>query len=502
MTLVSVLAIVIGLVIVVVAAFAIVASMLRKVGPNQALIVYGVGGTKVVKGGGAIVWPLIQSARELSLELMSFDVAPTQDLYTSQGVAVKVEAVTQIKVKSDPVSILTASEQFLNKNPLDRENLIRLVMEGHLRGIVGQLTVEQIVKEPEMVADRMRSNVAADVSKMGLEVISFTIKEVRDNNEYILNMGRPDVASIKRAADIATAEAERDTTIKRAQAMREAKIAEAAAEQEKVIAETASQTRQAEAVRDLNLKRAEYEATVQAQQAATDKAYEIQAAIQQQKITEEQVRVEQVRKQGEIAVQEAEIQRREKELIATVLRAAEIERKRIETIAEAERQRQVLEATGRAEATRMQGQAEADVTNARGQAEAAILRAKGEAEASAMHVKASAFLEYNQAAVLDRIVGVLPEIVAALAQPLNKVDKITVVSTGDGGDSGAGVNRITADIARMVAQAPAIVEGMTGVDVGQMLQNLPATRSVSANGAAAATEPDALPADQDGHDGQ
>src|SRR5689334_3678754 len=124
MTLVSVLAIVIGLVIVVVAAFAIVASMLRKVGPNQALIVYGVGGTKVVKGGGAIVWPLIQSARELSLELMSFDVAPTQDLYTSQGVAVKVEAVTQIKVKSDPVSILTASEQFLNKNPLDRENLI------------------------------------------------------------------------------------------------------------------------------------------------------------------------------------------------------------------------------------------------------------------------------------------------------------------------------------------------------------------------------------------
>ncbi|HEX5499258.1 MAG TPA: flotillin family protein, partial [Thermomicrobiales bacterium] len=287
----GVLVVVIGLIVVVVAAFALVASMFRKVGPNQALIVYGVGGTKVVKGGGAVVWPLIQSARELSLELMSFDVAPTQDLYTSQGVAVKVEAVTQIKVKSDPVSILTASEQFLNKEPSDRENLIRLVMEGHLRGIVGQLTVEQIVKEPEMVADRMRSNVAADMSKMGLEVISFTIKEVRDNNEYILNMGRPDIASVRRVADIATAEADRDTAIKRAQAMREAKIAEAVAEQEKVIAETASQTRQAEAVRDLNLKRAEFEASVQSQQAAADKAYDIQAAVQQQKITEEQVRV-------------------------------------------------------------------------------------------------------------------------------------------------------------------------------------------------------------------
>src|SRR5581483_4621926 len=139
-------------------------------------------------------------------------------------------------------------------------------------------------------------------------------------------------------------------------------------------------------------------------------------------------RVEQVRKQGEIAVQDAEIQRREKELIATVLRAAEVERKRIETIAEAERQRQVLEATGRAEAARLQGQADADVTRVRGTAEAEIVRAKGEAEANAMHVKAAAFLDYNQAAVLDRIVGVLPEIVAAISQPLNNVDKITVVS--------------------------------------------------------------------------
>ena len=482
MALSSVLIVVVGLVVVVLAALAVLASMFRKVGPNQALIVYGLGGTNVVKGGGAVVWPLVQSARSLSLELMSFDVAPTQDLYTSQGVAVNVEAVTQIKVKSDPVSILTASEQFLNKEPVERENLIRLVMEGHLRGIVGQLTVEQIVKEPEMVADRMRSNVAADMSKMGLEVISFTIREVRDNNEYILNMGRPDVANIRRTADIATAEADRDTAIKRAQAMREAKIAEAVAEQEKVIAETASQTRQAEAVRDLDLKRAEYTASVQAQTAAADKAYEIQTAVQQQRVTEEQVRIEQVRKQGEIAVQEAEILRREKELIATVLRAAEIERQRIETLAEANRQRQVLEATGQAEAVRLQGQADAEVTRVRGTAEAEILRAKGEAEAKAMHVKAAAFLDYNQAAVIDRIVGVLPQVVNALAQPLNNVDKITVVSTGDGNGSGAGMNRVTGDIAQMVAQVPALVEGLTGVDVSQMIQDIPGVRQ---NGASA-----------------
>ncbi|MCC6793164.1 MAG: flotillin family protein [Thermomicrobiales bacterium] len=451
-----------------------VATMFRKVGPNQALIVYGFGGTKVVIGNGKVVIPMIQQARELSLELMSFDVAPTQSLYTSQGVAVNVEAVSQIKVKSDEVSIKTAAEQFLNKPQPEREALIRLVMEGHLRGIVGQLTVEQIVKEPEMVADRMRSNVAEDMAKMGLEVISFTIREVRDENEYIMNMGRPDVASIKRAADIATAEAERDITIRRAQAMREAKIAEAVAEQEKVIAETASQTRQAEAIRDLEIKRAEYDATVKAQQAAADKAYDIQANVQQQRVIEEQVRIEQVKKQGEVAVQEAEILRREKELIATVLRAAEIERQRIETLAEAERQRQVLQATGHAESTRLQGQAQADVIRLQGTAEAEIIAAKGQAEANAMQVRAEAFQDYNQAAIIDKLLTGMPEVVRALAEPLTKVDKITVVSTGDGANGqGAGVNRITADMATMIAQVPAIFEALSGMKVGELMDRVP-----------------------------
>ena len=470
----GVIAIVVGLVLVLLFIVGVVATMFRKVGPNQALIVYGFGGTKVVKGSGKVVWPMVQQARELSLELMSFDVAPQQDLYTSQGVAVNVEAVTQIKVKSDPVSILTAAEQFLNKDQNHREGLIRLVMEGHLRGIVGQLTVEQIVKEPEMVADKMRSNVAEDVAKMGLEVISFTIKEVRDSNDYILNMGRPDVALIKRTADIATAEAERDTAIKRAQAMRESKIAEAEAEQQKVIAEMASQTRQAEAVRDLDLKKAEYTATVQAQQAHADNAYQIQANIQQQQVVTEQVKIEQVRKQGEIAVQEAEILRREKELIATVLRAAEIERQRIETLADAERQRQVLQATGQAEATRLDGQAQAEVIKIRGLAEAQIIEAKGAAEAGAMQARADAYQDYNQAAVVDKLIAGLPEVVRAMSEPLTKVDKITVVSTGDSANGGAGVNKITADMSSMIAQVPALFEALTGVKVSDLMRQVPA----------------------------
>src|SRR5450432_3197148 len=256
---------------------AMFAKLFRKAGPHEAIIVYGFRGTRVVKGRGTVIFPMVESARGLSLELMSFDVAPKQDLYTRQGVAVTVEAVAQIKVKSDPESILTAAEQFLTKSPEEREGLIRLVMEGHLRGIIGQLTVEEIVKEPEMVGDRMRSTCASDMNKMGLEVISFTIKEVRDQNEYIANMGRPDVARIKRDADVAAAEAERDTAIRRAEATRAAAVARAQADQERVLAEALSLAAQAEAQRDLEIRRAQYVETVKRQQAQADKAYDIQA---------------------------------------------------------------------------------------------------------------------------------------------------------------------------------------------------------------------------------
>src|SRR6266702_4130188 len=300
------------LVLVILMVMIVVARMYRKAGPNEALIVYGMGGTHVYSGRGAIIFPMVQTCRDLSLELMSFDVAPQQNLYTKQGVAVTVEAVAQIKVKSDKESILTAAEQFLSKRPEQREALIRLVMEGHLRGIIGQLTVEQIVKEPEMLADRMRSTCADDMNKMGLEVVSFTIKEVRDKNEYITNMGRPDVARIKRDADVAAVEAERDTAIKRAIAQREAAIAKAQADQERVLAETLSLTKQAEAQRDLEIKKATYQEGVKRQQAQADKAYEIQTNIMQQQVVAEAVKVQQVEREHQVKVQEAEIFRREK----------------------------------------------------------------------------------------------------------------------------------------------------------------------------------------------
>jgi flotillin len=431
----------------------------RKAGPHEALVVYGFRGTRIIKGRGSVIFPMVENWKMLSLELMSFDVAPEQDLYTRQGVAVTVEAVAQIKVKSDPESIQTASEQFLTKTPQEREGLIRLVLEGHLRGIIGQLTVEEIVKQPEMVGDRMRSTCADDMNKMGLEVISFTIKEVRDKNEYITNMGRPDVARIKRDADVAAAEAERDTAIKRAEAMRAAAVAKAQADKERVLAETISQAAQAEAQRDLQVKQANFLEAIQKQKASADKAYEIQTNVMQQQVIAEQVKIEQVQKTGQIAVQEAEIQRRERELIATVLKQAEIERRRIEMLAEAQKQKLIFEADGQAASTRATGEAEAE-----------IIFKKGEAEAKAMNVKAEAYQEYNQAAVIDKLISNMPEIVKALASPLANVDKITIVSTGNG--SASGMNKITGDVAAMAAQIPALFETLSGMQFSELLSKV------------------------------
>ncbi|HEX9038787.1 MAG TPA: SPFH domain-containing protein [Ktedonobacterales bacterium] len=498
----------------------VVANSYQKVGPNRALIVYGAGGTQIAQGGAKFVAPLLNRAQEFSLELMSFDVAPQQNLYTNQGVAVRVEAVTQLKVRSDKDSILTAAEQFLSKTDDEREGLIRLVMEGHLRGIVGQLTVEQLVKEPEMVSEKMRSVSSADLAKMGLEVVSFTIKEVRDENDYITNMGRPEIERIKKEANIAAALAARDTQIQAANAAREAAVAKSAADQARVEAEAASQAKQSEFQRDLALKRATYDAEIKKQQVIADRATDLQQQVMQQQIVQEAARAQEIDKTAQIKVQEAEGQRRQMELEATVIKAAEAEKQRVtslaegekqrlETLAAAERQKLSLEAEGRAaalraqaaaeaEAARVRGAAEAEAARLRGLAEAEVIKAKGEAEAEAMRVKAAAYHEYNQAAVLDKVITNLPEIVRALAEPLAKVDKISIVSTGSSESGNLGASRVTGDMVNMLAQAPAILEALTGVRLADLMARVPALRSdgaVTESDASDRQTVDAAPAD-------
>ncbi len=454
--------VVVGLMVLAIALLgSFLASLYRKAGPHEALIVYGFRGTRIVKGHGTVIFPMVEMFHQLSLELMSFDVAPMQDLYTKQGVAVTVEAVAQIKVKSDLESIQTAAEQFLTKTSDQRESLIRLVMEGHLRGIIGQLTVEQIVKEPEMVGERMRSTCADDMTKMGLEVVSFTIKEVRDKNEYIVNMGRPDVARIKRDADVAAAEADRDTSDQaRGGDAGLGQVARRRPTRSACSPRRCPQAKQAEyAAETWRSRRPTISETVKKQQAQADKVYEIQTNVMQQQVVAEAVRIQQIEREQQIKVQDAEIQRREKELIATVLKPAEVDRQRIAVLADAEKGRLTTEAEGRAAATRAQGEAEAE-----------IIFKKGDAEARAMNVKAEAFQEYNQAAVIDKLLTGLPEIVRALAAPLSNVDKITIVSTGNGATTG--MHKLTGDITEMAAQVPALFEALSGMPMSELLSKV------------------------------
>ena len=218
-------------------------------------------------------------------------------------------------------------------------------------------------------------------------------------------------------------------------------------------------TKQAEAQRDLDVKKAEYLESVKKQQAQADKAYEIETNVMQQQVTTEAVKIQQVEKQQQVKVQEAEIQRRSNELIATVLKEAEVDRQRIETLAAAEKQRLIAEAEGKASSIRAQGEAEAE-----------IIFKKGEAEAKAMNVKAAAYQEYNQAAVVDKLLTSLPEVVRAMATPLNNVDKITIVSTGDGDSTG--VNKLTGDMTKIAAQVPALFEALSGMPMGELMSKV------------------------------
>ncbi len=472
----------------------VLGTIYRKVGPNRALIVFGKGGTKVVVGGGTLILPLFQRAMEFNLELMSFDVAPSFLLYTTQGIPVKVEAITQLKVENEAEKIKRAANQFLSKSEDERETMVRQVMEGHLRGIVGQLTVEQLVKDPEMVSARMRETVAGDLDKLGLEVISFTLKDVADESGYIQNMSRPEIARNKQMAEIAEAEMTRNVAIRSAETSRESAQARAKADQERVLAETLSKTAQAEAQRDLEVKQAEYLSTISGQKAQADRAYDIQASITQQKLIEEKTKIDIVQKQQEAKVQEAEGVRRTAELIATVQRQAEAERERIRILAEAEQRRAILdaegkakaivlqlesEAEGKARAVRLQadadamaikarGEAEADALRLKGMAEADAIRARGMAEAESLRRRVEALNAQNQAAILDKALSGLPEIAGHLFEAYGHVGNVTYVASGDGDGVTA---KITRDVIGMVPLLGAVFESTTGLKLRDLISH-------------------------------
>ncbi len=426
---------------------AVYASRVQKVGPNEVLVISGretvnrQTGEKepyrIVKGGRAFIWPVLERVDYLSLEIMTIEVT-TDNVYTSLGVPVTLEGVAQIKIASDDVSIRTAAERFLSKSQAEITNVAHETLAGHLRAIIGNMTVEAIYRERDTFAQQVQDVSATDLSNMGLGIDTFVIKDVRDEEGYLDALGRPRVAEVKRDA---------------------------------TIAEQLAATKEAEAKRDYRLQQAQYDNEVAQKQTEANLAGPLQERITNQKIRAEEMQIEIIEKQKRIEVQEQEAARMEKELQATVRKPAEAEQYRIETIANANKFETEAKAAGQAAAIRQTGDAEAAAIKARGLAEAEVTLQKGLAEAEAMEKKAAAWQQYNQAAIIQQLIDVLPQVAAAIAQPLAKTDRIVVISNGDSPNTGA--SKISADITSIIAQVPATVEALTGVDLTKTISQLP-----------------------------
>ena len=481
----------VGAILFVIFTFMIVwASRYTKVGPNQVLVISGRKhrivdpdgnakdvGFRVVKGGGVFVWPVVEKVDILSLELLTIDVQ-TPEVYTSKGVPVKVDGVAQVKVKGDDISIATAAEQFLSKGVDDIKNIAMQTLEGHLRAILGTMTVEEIYQNRDAFASRVQEVAAGDMANMGLTIVSFTIRDIRDSQGYLDALGKPRIAQVKRDATIAQAEADRDSQIRSAQAKQAGQEAQFVAD-----------TKIAEAQRDYQSNVAQYQAAVNQKKAEADLAYDLQKFKTGQLVKAEEVQVSIIEKQKQIELQQQEILRRQRELEATVQKPADAERYRVETLANAKKFQLETEAAGSASATKATGFAGADVAKAsgiaeaeankaRGLAEAAVIEAQGKATAEAMRVKAESFKQYNEAAVIEMIVRVLPEVAGKVSEPLSKMEKMVIINSGNG--PGGGASKLTGDVTQIISQLPPILESLTGVKFEKLLEQVPALKKAMA----------------------
>ena len=480
----------------------LVASRYKTVSPDEAMIITGaaLGGknvltdesarkVKIVRGGGAFIVPIVQQREHLSLLSHKLDVM-TPEVYTAEGVPVMTDGVAVIKVGSSVEDVATAAEQFLGKPDEELRAEAREVLEGHLRAILGTLTVEEVYRNRDKFAQEVQSVAARDLKKMGLQIVSFTIKDVRDKNGYLEALGRPRIAAIKRDADIAEAEAIRDSRVKKADA-----------DEAGQKAELIRDTNVAEATRDRELKVAAFKKDEDTAKAAADLAYAVQEASSQKAVVEEQMQVELVRKQREVDLENLEITRREKQYDSEVKKKADADRYAVEQSAEADKLRQMrraearqfeieAEAKANAEAKRLDGQAVGDAARAEGLARAEVTREQGLAEAEAKEKLAEAFEKFGEAAVLDLLAKMMPQLAREIAMPLGSIDKLTVVDTG----SGQGAGRVTNTVAQLMATTPELVKSIAGVDLGAMAQRFADGAAKPAASAPPAAAGDGVPA--------
>merc|ERR1719150_3371946 len=365
-----------------------------------------------------------------------------ENVETAQGVPLTVTGVAQVKIMKNPDLLQTASEQFLGKKEHEIKSTVLQTLEGHLRAILGTLTVEEVYKDRDQFASLVREVAAPDVGRMGIEVLSFTIKDVYDTVTYLASLGKAQTAAVKRDAEIGVAQANRDAGI------REAECEKAAMD-----VKYNTDTKIEDNSRAFKLQKANFDREVNTAKAEAQLAYELQAAKIQQKIRNEEIQIQVVERRKQIEIEEQEIRRKEKELMSTVKLPAEAEAFKVQTVAEGNRTRVVESAKADGEKIRLIGASEARA-----------IEAVGRAEAEKMRMKASAYKQYGDAAIMALVLEALPQIAAEVAAPLAKTDEIVLLGGSD---------RTTTEVNKLLGQLPPAVQALTGVDLSGALGKIP-----------------------------
>lgn len=418
---------------------------IHTVGPNEALVVSGgcCGATskKTIVGGWAWAWWFVTDVQRLSLEVITLNPR-CENVETSLGVQVTVTGVAQVKIMKEEKVLKIASEQFLGLGVDEIKSTILMTLEGHLRAILATLTVEEVYRDRDQFAQLVREVAGMDVGRMGIEILSFTIKDVYDRVDYLASLGKSQTAAVKRDADIGVAQANRDAGIR-----------EAEAEKAAMDIKYNTDTKIEDNARQYKLQKAQFDREINTAKAEAQLAYELQAAKTRQRIRNEEIQIEVVERKKQIEVEEQEIKRKEKELIATVRLPAEAESYRVETIAQG-RRTQTVEAA----------RAEAERIKRIGEAEAYGIEVVGKAEAEQMKMKAAAYKQYGDAAVMSMVLESLPKIAAEVAAPLAKTEEIVMIGSSDS---------VTNGVTRLCGEIPPAVQALTGIDLSKVLGKVP-----------------------------
>lgn len=417
-------------------------------GPNEAMVAYGccLRKPKLIAGGVVFVCSPFQSIQKISLNIMTL-IVDSPKVYTSQGVPISVTGIAQIKIEGQNEQMLaTACELFLGKSNNQIQKIAHATLEGHQRAIMGTMTVEEIYKDRKKFSQQVFKVASSDLVNMGIKVVSYTIKDIQDDEGYLEALGMSRTAQVKRDARIGEAEAKADAAMKVAYA-----------EEKRMESVYSNEVKIASAERDFELKKAAYDIEVMTKEAAADLAYELQAAIIKQRIKEENMQIAVIERIQHIEIQKQEEMRKERELEATVRAEANAEKYRMERLAEAHRRETILDAEAEAEAIRL-----------RGEAKAFAIEIKANAESEQMAKKAEAWKEYKLAAMVNMVLDVLPQVTAEVAAPLAETRKITMVSTGSGD---VGVSKLTDEILDVIIKIPKIVKAFSGADLKKLIDN-------------------------------